>query len=82
MAHTSPNYSDERASSGARRDEQCGQRPIGTFLSSGDAAIEAAALAADLRALVEAGLIRRTRAGGEIRIELTELGQSTPSHEA
>lgn len=42
---------------------------------------EAAALASALQALLDAGLIRRVRAGGESRFKLTELGQSTPTEE-
>lgn len=81
MASTSTRYSEQhdQAQTG-RQGRVC--RPFGTLLGSRDPSAEAAALAADLSALVDAGLIRRVRDGSEIRFELTEPGGSTPAQEA
>ena len=81
MASASTNYSEQRDTE-RPREPQRGSRPVGTFLGSGDPSAEAAALAADLAALVDAGLIRRVRDRGEIRFELIGLGDSTPAEEA
>jgi hypothetical protein len=81
MAGTNTTYSDQRDRTD-RGDRGRGSRPVGTFLGSADPSAEAAALAADLTALIDAGLIRRVRVDGEIRFELTEPGQSTPAEEA
>jgi hypothetical protein len=81
MAGIDTTYSDQRNRTDAG-DRGRGSRPVGTFLGSADPSAEAAALAADLAALVDAGLIRRVRDGGEIRFELAELDDSIPDEEA
>jgi hypothetical protein len=80
MPTDTDHHSDQRIEGSGRRPRA--PRPLGSFLAAGRASADAAGLAADPAALVDAGLIRRVHADGEIRFELTELGQSSPSAEA
>lgn len=80
MPSETDHYGDQRAETPPRR-RPPPPRPVGTFLAAGETPSQAAALAADLAALIDAGLIRRERVDGGICFELTELGRSTNTEE-
>jgi len=81
MTATPGRHTDPRPESSSRRRRPRAPRPVGTFLAAGGAPADAAALADDLTALIELGLIRRVRMDGEIGFQLTELEESTPAEQ-